>query len=260
MRAVPSDADELRIMISNADAELANASFELMPEAFAQRTPFGHISWGDHKVMLVGFNAPMPKEAWEMPIQAGNYDQDVKKAARAHQSHLLLYYTGASPDAFDAYVALATVACAVAEFGGVAFINPNGETSMPSLPASSFDGGVVADTWRSLPPLTLFAGFVKYDTGGDGVWMRTHGAHLMGLPDLAMLQPGHQFGERTFEMFNDILHYVRTSGAKLRVGETMQLGADATDMMRFRAPKRNESWLESKGPILVIEPAGRLKR
>jgi hypothetical protein len=84
--------------------------------------------------------------------------------------------------------------------------------------------------------------------------MRTYGAHVMGVPDLAVLADGHHQGQHYFDMFGSILRYMLNTSKRLDVGHTMQIGAD--DYLRCRAPTKDEPWLESKGEMLVVEVIG----
>jgi Domain of unknown function (DUF4261) len=87
--------------------------------------------------------------------------------------------------------------------------------------------------------------------GVEGVWMRTYGAHLLGLPDLATLAAGHHEGEAMFDLFSNVFNYLRSSGARLGAGHTMEAGPHT--MMRLRAPTAEEYFLDSPGELFVIE-------
>jgi len=176
--------------------------------------------------------------------------------ARAHRAHALLYYAGRATDALEQYLALAVVAGVLGREGGVVVLNESAHTSFP---AGALDPGAVEGDWlevlRSLPLLLLYAGFVKYTIQGvPGVWMRTYGCHLLGLPDLASHAEGHQQGQETFELFDNILGYLRESGARFAVGHTMQVGPET--FLRVRAARAEEGFLESAGELFVLERIG----
>jgi hypothetical protein len=98
----------------------------------------------------------------------------------------------------------------------------------------------------------LFCGFVKLEVeGSQGVWMRTYGAPLMQLPDLAAHARGHEQGQRYFDLFETIFDYLRTSGCRLAQGDTMQI-ADK-EYLRFRTPSADESFLTGSGDLLVAD-------
>lgn len=213
----------------------------------------GLVGWDKHVVRLVGFNAPYPKDALEVCVAPAHYPAAVKEEIRGHASHIILYYAGFEEDVLEQYVALAAVAGALVGFGAMAVMN---EHAHASLPAGVFDaeslGEDSLDILRTLPLNMLFCGFVKYEVEGvQGVWMRTYGADQFGLPDFAALAQGHHEGEYYSDIFNNIMSYMRESGAELAAGHTMQIGENA--YMKLRAPAKEEYYLEGPGAVLVAE-------
>jgi Domain of unknown function (DUF4261) len=98
---------------------------------------------------------------------------------------------------------------------------------------------------RTLPLSILYCGFVKIEAPGvPGVWMRTYGAPLLGLPDLAAHAKGHEEGQRYFGLFENVFAYLRETGAALAAGHTMEVGDD--DFLRFRAPGAGEKFFPTK--------------
>jgi hypothetical protein len=209
------------------------------------------VGWDKHVIRMVGFNLPMPKESFEPCIVVSPYPQELKEKARNHKSHVILYYAGYEPAPLDQYVALATVAGVLYKFGAIVVMN---ETAYASFPAGAL-AAVTGDKMsllRFVPLLLLYCGFVKYEVDGvKGIWMRTYGAHLLGIPDLAILANGYQEGQLCFDMFTDIFHYMLESGAVLGAGHTMQVGKDT--FIRLREPKEEEYFLESDGKLYVTE-------
>jgi hypothetical protein len=213
----------------------------------------GLAGWGPHVLQLVGFNLPMPAQVVEHCVAPSHYPQALKDQARAHRAHALLYYVGQEKDILEQYVALAALAAALGQSGGIVVLNETAHTSFPAaaLSAPQIEGDRL-DLLRTLPLLILFCGFVKYNIpGSSNVWMRSYGAHLFGLPDLAILARGHHEGQRYFDLFGNILNYLRDSGATFGVGHTMQAGANT--YLRCRAPTAEEPFLESAGEMFVLE-------
>ena len=82
--------------------------------------------------------------------------------------------------------------------------------------------------------------------------MRTFGNDLLRLPDLAMHAEGHHQGSEIFDLFANMLAYLRESGAKFEPGHTMQIGEKS--WLRLRQPFVEEQYfLESPGEMLVAE-------
>lgn len=106
-----------------------------------------------------------------------------------------------------------------------------------------------------------YAVIVKHEVAGArGVWMRTYGAALLGLPDLAVHAAGHHEGQRHFDRLESVLRYVLEAGARLRRGHTMEIGTG--EYMRLRAPTLDEGFLVRNGELFVMEmiDAGEINR
>jgi hypothetical protein len=243
---------QIRDRIRAFHPDLAAATVQADPALADQGTPLILVRWGRHTVRIVGFDAPMPAAVIESCVPPAHYGKALKQRARAHQAHALLFYDGDEPSPLERYAALATVAMALAP--PEAFIlNEAAHTSLPvSSVAAAVGGGDRLERLRSLPLLMLYLGFVKYEVEGQrGVWMRTHGGQVLGLPDLAMLAPGHSEGQKVFEILDRILSYVLVSGAAIEPGHTIEAGPG--QFLRFRAPAVSESYLQSEFRLLVAE-------
>ncbi|WP_396332299.1 DUF4261 domain-containing protein [Burkholderia anthina] len=214
---------------------------------------FGLAGWGNHVVRLVGFDAPYPSDALEACVAPAHYGQDLKQQVRTSRSHVILYYAGHEANPLDQYVALAAVAGALAAQNGLAVLNERAHTS---LPAGVFDakelGEESLEVLREIPLNLFFCGFVKYEVDGtEGVWMRTYGADVFGLPDFGALAAGHHEGERYSGIFNNVMHYLLQSGARMHAGETMQVGSET--FMKLREPLDHEYYLQGPAQVLVAE-------
>lgn len=235
---------------------MKNARCEIDPQLAAEGKIVGLAGWGKHVVSMVGFDCPMPTEAVEACVAPSHYPQELKARARAHSAHLLLYYAGYEDSPYEQYVALAAAAGALSQFGGIVILNETAHTSFPAAALSGAElGGDALELLRHLPLPILYCGFVKYEVEGtSGVWMRTYGAHELGLPDFAAYASGHDEGSRYFEIFENIFGYLRDSGAHLAAGHTMQIGTE--EYLRLRERTEDEYFLESDGELFVTEIIG----
>jgi len=232
---------------------MATARCDVPEELNQEGKIFGLAGWDKHVIQIVGFDLPMPAEVVELCVAPSHYPQALKDRARAHQSHVLLWYAGREESVIEQFVALAAFAGVLERFGAIVVLNESARTSFPAAALSGKDiEGDMMELLRTLPLPVLFCGFVKYDIPNDThVWMRTYGAHVLDLPDFAVYTNGHQEGQRYCDMFDSIMHYMLNTGKRLAPGHTMQLGAH--EYLRCRAPKKDEPWLESKGETLVVE-------
>jgi len=235
---------------------MTRARCELEPTLAAEGNSVGLMGWEKHVIRFVGFDLPMPSANIEVCIAPAHYSPEMKALARAHQSNLLLYYTGLEPSLLEQYVALAAVAGALAPLGAVTVLNEAAHTSFPAAALAPQDPGAdMLEALRTLPLPALYAGFVKCEVQDvPGVWMRTFGAPRLKLPDFAAHAAGHHEGDRYFELFENILRYLLTTGAHMDAGHTMQIGDN--EFLRLRRPSPRESFLEAEGELFVAEIIG----
>lgn len=247
------NAERITQALRGHHRSLADARCELEAGVASNGQAFGLAGWGKHVVRLVGFNAPMPADAVESCVAPSHYPQELKDRVRAHRAHLLLYYVGRDASPLEHYVVLATVAGALAKFGGLVALNESAHTSFPLAALSPEPGeGDIIELLRTLPLCILYCGFVKHEVEGvPGVWMRTYGCPLLGLPDFAAHAAGHHEGQRYFELFENVLGYLRQSRARLAAGHTMQVGEN--EHLRAREPNSQEAFLQGAGELLVLE-------
>lgn len=245
------DAAALQRTLRAYSTETKQGTCQLLSGTLEQGTPLGLIGWGRHVIRVVGFTQPMPSTVVETCVAPAHYDQQRKAQVRAHTAHLILYYAGHEESPLEQYVALAVIAGVLAEHGAIAVLNESAHTSLPAAVLAKSDD-VTIDSLRTMPLPLLFIGMVKYEVEGTpGVWMRTYGAHLLGLADFAHLATGHGQGEKTFEIFANILRYQLKSGARFAAGHTAQVGGDT--FMKLRAPDEREYFLESDAELYVVE-------
>lgn len=256
-----ADADALALALRGFHPELASAQVELFPvptdKAAPHETPpsaLGLVGWGPHVVKLVAFAAPMPPEVVEACVRPAHFDDDLKRAAYAHRGHVLLYYAGYHPDPLEQYVALAAAAAALGRFGAVVTMNEPARAAIPAVALLPHDGDAddALESLRALPLPLLYAGFVKLEVDGQpGVWMRTFGCELLDLPNLALRADGHHEGTFVFEVFGNMLDYLRRSGKTLAVGDELQVGDD--EFLRVRLRTDDEWYLDAGGEMLVCD-------
>jgi len=244
------DPEQLLEALRSCHRSMRNARCEM--EVVRGGNMLGLLGWQKHVIRCVGFELPMPSQVVESCVAASHYSEELKQRARSHKAHMLLYYVGYDPSPLEQYVALAATAAAMDQLGAIAVFNEAGQTSLPSAALSDLISDGDMENLRTLPLPLLYCGFVKHEVEGiSGVWMRTYGAPLLGLPDFAAHATGHHEGQRYFEIFDNALTYLIDSGAHLAAGHTMQIETD--EYLRFREPRADEAFLESEGALLVVD-------
>jgi hypothetical protein len=213
----------------------------------------GTLSWGPHKIETHIRSRQLPKEYIHRCIDTAYYKPEQKEAARQHRAYVLLYHQGGEVSRWDQYAALGAAAAALSRQGAVAITNAFAPSS---IPANQMDQIFkVPDAWlmlQNMPPAMLYMGFMKYRIPrNEKVWMRTHGGHLLGVPDLARMVENDK-GNQTFNLLNAVLMQIHKSGEKPIDGGTMQLGPHI--LVRFTRPGPRDFALECPGEMFVVEP------
>ena len=259
---IPLDlpADKLAVTVREYHPDLEDATVEIyqVPPSGKphdlEPALMGLVAWGAHVIKVVGFAHPMPANTVKGCVQPAHFDPQYKEIAYRHQTHVMLYYNGYDQNPLEQYVALAAVAGSLTVFGSVFTLNETARTAIPApvLTPHEEDGGDMLAALRGLPLLLIYCGFVKLEVEGQpGVWMRTYGGHRFGLPDLALHADSHEMARFTFDLFNNALAYLRSSGKAFAPGHTMQVGDDMFLRLRARVP--DEWYLDSEGEMLVAD-------
>jgi hypothetical protein len=248
------DCDRLAEAFRSYHSSMSGVRCEIDPELIRDGRVLGMVGWGMHVIRMVGFDVPYPANLVEACVAASHYPQELKQRARSHQAHIILYYAGHETSPFEQSVALAATAGVLAGLGAIVILNESGHTSFPAAALSGSDcEGDIMDLLRALPLAILYCGFVKYEVEGiPGVWMRTYGAPLLGLPNFVAHASGHHEGQRYFDIFESIFRYLRETGARLADKHTLQI--DEEEYLRFRVPREEEGFLARDAELLIVEP------
>ena len=241
------DADKFVGVLQGLHSSMAGARFDHEKDGTK-----GILSWGPHKLEVLIRNRPLPKEFIQRCIDTAFYKPEQKESARRHRTYVLLYHQGGEVSRWDQYAALGAAAAALSRQGAVAVTNAFAPSS---IPASQLDQLFKSpDAWtmlQNMPPAMLYMGFMKYKVPrSEKVWMRTHGGHLLGVPDLARLVENDK-GNQTFNLLNAVLLNSHHTAQKITAGGTMQLGPHV--LVRFAPPGPRDFALEAPGEMFVVE-------
>lgn len=259
------DADAVATVLRDYHPDLAAATVELLAVAdhpaaaklvSADGPPasaLGLLSWGKHVVKLVAFNAPMPYGPVETCVVPALMPPELKEEARRHGAHILLFYAGSDAVPVERYVALAAVAGALARFGASVVLNEEARAAVPAYDLVPDPEEDALRTLRNLPVPYLWGGFVRMDAGdSQRLWVRTFANHRLGLPNLAYHTTAPGEVRRVFELFAGMLGYLKQMGETFTAGDTIDLGDGVK--LRVREPADAEWYLDSDGPMLIVEP------
>jgi len=210
------------------------------------------VQWDKHTVLMAFIHSPVPPEAMEWVEHLSEYDAALKAQAQSHAAHATLAYRGKETDPLEQYRALTAVAVGLTRLGAIVVTNVYARAFCPAQPLLPRPGEDLLDLLRRLPLPMLFVGFLQFPVPKTpGLWIRTWGAPLMDMPDLAMHGHSHEDSKTAFHMFNQIL-LAMCSGSKMRFKEGDMVQLEERNW-RLRKPRWRENFLE--GPrLFVLEP------
>jgi hypothetical protein len=209
------------------------------------------VQWDRHAVKVAFLGVPVPTDMMEQIGTFALYAEDLRTRARGHTAHAILVYEGEEQDPLEQYRVLAKIAVALLPLGALAVVNPDACSAYPADLLRPRPGEELDEVLNTLPLMALFVGFVRATVEGrPGVWVRTCGAPLLGLPDLAMNVKDPRECARVYLIFKNIFEAMRSTGVRFGVGDLVQ---DEETHWKFRAPHRNEGFLDSPR-MIVLEP------
>ncbi|MEW9097061.1 MAG: DUF4261 domain-containing protein [Clostridiaceae bacterium] len=207
------------------------------------------IEFDDHKIKLVGFNAPLPDDVINYTVDCSYWKPEDKDNIRNHKAHIICYYDGQNLDPSEKYIALYKVIYGFREKGLVGIINEGAWTCQPAYVVEDLVGKEMLMASREVPPLMLWTNFIKMPMD-YGTWMFTKGNHIFGVNDFAYLGDINEAAEIN-EIFNNIFYYIYENQAIVESGHTLQIEEEV--YLKFRDVYRENEYLESPLGTLVIE-------
>ncbi len=244
LRAIPG-LESVRCEISTETSIIGGSGPKL--------SHFGLVEWDRHSIKFLLSPEPMPYGPVESCVGPALIPPPMKVDAKQHQGHALLYYAGGETDPMERFAALCAVAGALARLDGIAVLNEEARSAVPAFDLIPDDGENALETYRNLPIPYLLGGFTKMEAGDAArPWVRTFANHRLNLPNLARHLNGHGETAAAFQLFAGMSGYLRTMGESFTAGDVVDLGDGAK--LRLREPSEVEWFLDSNGPMLVIEP------
>ena len=127
----PLDSAALSRTLRTFDRATGTGRCDLDEGLLREGKILGLAGWGRHVVRYVGFDFPMPADSVEACVAGAHYEQDLKRKAREHRAHVILYYAGYETSPLEQYVALAVVAAVFGRNDGLVVLIEAGHASLP---------------------------------------------------------------------------------------------------------------------------------
>jgi hypothetical protein len=217
---LPAEPMLLRAALRVYDRRLAEAEVEL--ERHDEAGVVAVMRWPGVEVELRGAQKPLDAAALEACLRHSHYGAELRERARAHRAHYVVASRCPSGASLEGYLACAAACGALASTGGFVVAHAAARTSVPAARLARCGPHSLDELERLALPL-LSVGFGKYELrGASTVWLRTHAAHLFGLPDLAFAAASHDDAPRIAELFDDVLRHLWREGGALEAGHALE--------------------------------------
>lgn len=207
------------------------------------------VEFDEHRVKLVGFDAPLPEDVIHHTVECSYWKDEDKEKIKKHKSHIICYYDGESDDAVEKYIALYKVAYSFMGQGLIGIINEGAWTCQPAYVLGDLLSKEMLMECREVPPLMLWTSFIKIPVE-YGIWMVTKGNHIFGVKDFAYLGDINEVKEIN-EIFNNIFYYIYENSAVVEAGHTLQIEEEV--YLKFKNIYKEKEYLEGPIGTLVIE-------
>lgn len=214
----------------------------------------GLAAWDDHVVQIIGVDSPIPSEQLAFTLDVAHCNQEDKHAIRRHQSHILLVYAGSCDIPLFQYYALTIVAGVIADANASVVLNLRACACIPAALVSPTMNPELHTTVDDLLLVLLYAGYVKYFKEGlPGCWVRTMAGTTLDVPDFATFLLEITDAEDYMFIIADIFSYLLNSQTLCDEGHTLSTN---NEILILRRPNAIEYFLESDGPLFVLEDNG----
>lgn len=215
------ETNKIKSIIS--DIEKLNKAIEItLDEELNNRdTLLSVIEFDNHRIKLLGLNAPLPKTVIEHTVDCSYWKPEDKENIKNHSAHIICYYDGNNEDPIERYIALYKVAFSFKSNGLLGIINEDAWTCQPAYILDDIVSKEMIAESRMIPPLMIWTNFIKIPSH-NGTWMVTKGNHLFGIKDFAYKGDMSEAKEIS-QIFDNIFYYVYENNAFIDVGHTLQI-------------------------------------
>ncbi|MFN8673197.1 MAG: hypothetical protein U0457_14095 [Candidatus Sericytochromatia bacterium] len=208
------------------------------------------IEFDNHKIKLVGLNAPVPKEVMDKTIDTSFWKPEQKEIARNHKSQVICYYEGNSKNIMEKYISLYKIALALNSDDFIGILDEKSWNYTNKIILKDLLEPKMLKSMRKDIPLVFFTNLIKIPTD-DGVWFVSKGNNTFGIKEFAYFGKSLVETEKVTKLFESIFYYMYRNNIKINVGETMEM-----NQIYYRFAKVTEytEYLESNLGTLVLIP------
>ncbi|MCS7073961.1 MAG: hypothetical protein NZ108_05800 [Bacteroidia bacterium] len=209
------------------------------------------VSFGEHRIEVIGIQAPVPKDVVERCVLPSHWAADIKELIQSHRGNVVLCYAGSDLDPVEQYLALYKVAAGLYNDNLVGVLNEAAWSCHPAPIIPKLVSDELIQVCRDSPPLIFWTGFFITETE-EGFWFFTKGYHLFGLRELVFFSEQPEDVPSVMQLFNELFYYLFFEKASVQVGDILRLNEN--DFFEFSEPSQENPLPHSVQGYFWIRP------
>lgn len=242
-------------MGARASSTLKNVTYELPDDT--RQDGVGFATFDGHKVKLTFCNRKLSTADAENIANHIHSTPDVEELVADHNAYIDLTYEGEETSPVSIYLILKLLAAMLSTQDALVLANCNARSG---LNAAKILCTFAGKDWMSVvgkqPLVYLISGAVVHEVPSDATkaWLRTHGNHLLNVPDLGCLFSLDQQAEivpAALETFETLMGYMTAIGIPISPGHKME---GETMMITVKGqPESTDEMYQSPSGMLALE-------
>jgi hypothetical protein len=188
----------------------------------------GYATFGTHKVKFDFVKHPIPDKYRATIVDHIHTSADIAGLVEDHAAYIELSYEGEETDPIAKYCILTALGSMLSTQDALVLANCNSHCALNAAKLlCMFAGKDWMESIQQLPLVYLFCGAAAYDVPNDDskVWLRTHGNHMLNIPDIGAEFDVSQHEElvpQALETFETLMGYMNALGVPIAPGHTVE--------------------------------------
>lgn len=215
-------------MGARASRAFQEISYELPTDTTAEGVGFALFQ--NHKVKFDFRKAQLPDKYLPTIVDHIHSSSEITGLVANHKAYIELTYAGeeTETDPIAKYCALTALGAMLSTQDALVLANCNSRCALNAAKfLCMFAGRDWMESIRNLPLIYLFCGAAAYDVPTDSskLWLRTHGNHMLNIPDIGAEFPADQqevIVPQALETFETLMGYMNALGVPIAPGHMVE--------------------------------------
>ncbi len=218
-----------------------------LPQATPQKW-LARARFGDHVVRMVGKPMAISQAVQHETLFHSAHPSAMLDSMNAHQAHIALQYERGSDQPAEQLEALHIVASALLAQGLLGIADEQACNALPRLLIErNFQTRQLLE-YKDMLPSEMYTGTVRKVQPDGTIWFGSRGFERFGLPNFVYRGTTND-ANTAHELFNRVLNYIHTTGAKIDADHTVEFG---DHQIKFSKPDVETYFAHGNTPTLLM--------